>query len=384
LDQRAAKLQNILKQQDIDGVVIVQNADLFYFAGTVQRSHLFIPADGKPLLMVKKSYKRAVEESSMENIVFLDSLKDMTSVLQSYGYGKFKTLGFELDVLPVNLYKLYQKLFDPAKIVDASHIIRSVRMIKSPYEVEIIRDAAKMHFDIFTFVRENLREGISELEFCGMIEAVSRKKGHSGLIRVRGFNQDLAFVHLSSGHNTVPSYFDGPVGGRGVGPAFSQGASSKLIGRNEPVLVDYGFSIDGYMVDQTRIFCLGKLPDYMVQAHAVAVDIQEQMKEVAKPGITCGKLYDLAVQMAGESAFGKHFMGFPESVSFVGHGVGIELDELPVVAHGFETPLEEGMVIALEPKFVFPDGAVGIENTFLVTGDGLETLTVFDEEIIYI
>lgn len=384
LDHRVAKLQNILKQQAIDGVVIVQNADLFYFTGTIQRSHLFVPAEGKPVLMVKKSYERAVEESAMENIVFLDSLKEMTAVLQASGYGQFKTLGFELDVLPANLYVRYQKLFEPAKIVDASSFIRSVRMVKSPYELEIIRDAAKLHCEIFSFIKENLREGISELELAGMVEAFSRKKGHSGLIRVRGFNQDLVYVHITSGHNTFPSYFDGAVGGRGVGPAFSQGASGKLIGRNEPVLVDYGFVIDGYMVDQTRIFCLGKLPDHLVQTHAVAVEIQEQMKEMAKPGVACGKLYDLAVQIAGESAFGKHFMGFPQPVLFVGHGIGIELDELPVVAHGFETPLEEGMVIALEPKFVFPDGAVGIENTFLVTSDGLETLTVFDEGIIYI
>ncbi|MDD3654794.1 MAG: Xaa-Pro peptidase family protein, partial [Desulfotomaculaceae bacterium] len=376
LDQRVAKLQDKLRQQGIDGVIIVQNADLFYFSGTIQQSHLFVPAEGKPVLMVKKSYERAKQESALDNIVYLDSLKKMLTVLQTYGYGGFKMLGFEMDVLPANLYLSYQKLVSPAHIVDVSPLIRTVRMVKSPYELEILKDVAEIHFEAFSFIRDNLRENISELKLAGMIEAFSREKGHPGLMRIRGFNQVLTQTHVVSGHNTDPSYFWGAVGGKGVCPAFAQGASKKLIGRNESIYVDYGFVLDGYMLDQTRIFCIGKLPDHLVQAYAVAVDILEQMKQLAKPGVACGKLHDLALQIAGESAFSKHFTGFPTPLAFVGHGIGIELDELPVIGHGFETPLEEGMVFALEPKFTFPDGAVGIENTYLVTKDGLETLTV--------
>ncbi|OPY57851.1 MAG: Xaa-Pro dipeptidase [Pelotomaculum sp. PtaU1.Bin035] len=384
LDQRTAKLQNMLKQQGIDGAIIVQNADLYYFTGTIQRSHLFIPAEGKPVLMVKKSFERAGEESALENIVKLDNLKEMTVLMKSYGYGPFDTIGFELDVLPANNYIRYQKLVESAGIVDVSQLIRTVRMVKSPYEIEILRDVAKFHYEVFSLIKDNIREGISELELTAMAAAFSRRKGHPGLMRVRGFNQDLACVHLLSGNNTFSSYFNGSLGGKGVSPAFAQGSSDKLIGRNEPVLVDYSFVLDGYMLDQTRVFCLGELPDHLAGAHTVAVDILEELKEIALPGVACGKLYDRAMQIAGESAFGKHFLGYPEPVAFVGHGIGIELDELPVIAHGFNIPLEEGMVVALEPKFVFPDGAVGVENTYLVTKDGLENLTVYDEDIIYI
>jgi len=384
LDQRVAKLQVLLKQQDIDGVIIVQNADLFYFSGTVQQSHLFIPVEGEPLLLVKKSYVRAREESSLDNIVYLESLKDMLVVLQSYGYSGFKTLGFELDLLPTNLYMRYQKLFKPANIVDASPLIRTVRMVKSDYEVEILKDAARVNTEVFSFIRANLREGMSELKLVAMIDGFSREKGHPGLARIRGFNQDLVQTHVVSGQNTDPSYFWGPVGGKGVGPAFAQGASDKLIGRGEAVLVDYGFILDGYMLDQTRIFCIGELSDHLVQAYTVATEILEQMKKLAKPGVPCGKLYDLALKIAGESPFAKHFTGYPTPLTFVGHGLGLEMDELPIIGHGFETALEAGMVFALEPKFTFPDGAVGIENTYLVTQDGLETLTVYDEDIQYI
>ena len=384
LDQRIARLQGGLRQAGVDGAVIVQNADLFYFTGTIQRSHLFVPAEGKPVLMVKKSLARAEEESAMENIVGLDSLKGINGVLNSYGYASFKRLGFELDILPANLYFRYQKLFKPAEIVDVTPLIRAVRMVKSPYEIEIFRDAAKFHHDIFSLVKNNLREGISELELSGMILALSRENGHSGVLRVRGFNQDLFFVHLLSGNNTFPSYFDGAIGGKGVTPAFAQGSYNKKIKRNEAVLVDFNFILDGYTLDQTRIFCLGTLPDHLAGAHALAVNILKEMEKAARPGVACSILYERAMQLAGDSEYARHFLGFPQPVTFVGHGIGIELDELPVIASGFDMPLEEGMVFTLEPKFAFPDGAVGVENTYVVTKDGMENLTVFEEDIIYI
>ncbi len=381
--RRIEKLQKGMRQNGIEGAVIVQNADLFYFTGTIQNSHLFIPSEGQPLLMVKKNLERAMEESPLDNIIGVSSLKEIYPLLRSRGFGPFKTLGLEMDVLPANQYLRYQKLFQPAEIIDIGGLIRTVKMVKSPYEIEILKDAAKIQLEIFTFIKDNLRAGVPELEFSGAIAGFAREKGHPGLMRVRGFNQELFYVHLLSGLNTNPSYFDGSVGGKGVSPAFAQGSCDKIIGRNEPVLIDFSFILDGYMLDQTRVFCSGKLPDHLLRAHASAVHILKELEIIARPGVACSELYGRAMQLAGESGFKKHFLGFPEPVSFVGHGVGIELDEFPVIAHGFDTPLEEGMVFALEPKYVFPDGAVGLENTYLITKDGLETLTVFEEDIIY-
>ncbi len=171
LDQRCAKLQELLKLHGIDGAVIVQNADLFYFSGTIQRSHLFIPAEGRPVLLVKKTFERAAEESGLGNIICLESLKEIPATIQSYSSRPLKTLGFELDILPAAQYLRYQKLFEPAKIVDASQLIRTVRMVKSPYEIQILREAADLHGEVFNMVKETLREGITELELAGLIEA---------------------------------------------------------------------------------------------------------------------------------------------------------------------------------------------------------------------
>jgi len=108
------------------------------------------------------------------------------------------------------------------------------------------------------------------------------------------------------------------------------------------------------------------------------------IKEEAVSGASCARLYKMAVDVAKKYGLSEHFMGYPEPVAFTGHGLGIELDELPVLARGYDRPLEEKMVFALEPKFVFPEGAVGIENTYRVTPKGLETLTEFDESIGYL
>ena len=384
LDMRLTKLQEKLLEQGVDGAIIVQNADLFYFTGTIQRSHLFVPAKGQPLLLVKKNLQRATEESSVDHIIGLDNMKELNNVLQSYGYGPFKTLGFELDVLPTAQYLRYKSLFQPAEIVDISPLIRIVRMIKSPYEIEIFREAAKIHVEVLDLIKVSIREGISELELTGIAANFTRAKGHPGYMRVRGFNQNLFYVHCLSGHNTNPSYFDGSVGGLGVTPAFAQGSSKKLLVKNESILLDFSFVLDGYMLDQTRVFCMGKLPAHLAEAHRLGVDILHEMEKMAVPGVPCSKLYERAMEMVEDSPYKKHFLGFPDQVTFIGHGVGVELDELPVIAGGFDLPIEKGMVFAMEPKFVFKDGAVGPENTYVVTESGLENLTVFDEDIIYV
>ncbi|MGQ9823873.1 MAG: M24 family metallopeptidase [Desulfotomaculales bacterium] len=384
LAARAVRLQKLLREKGVDGAIIVDRAGLFYFAGTAQRSWLFIPAGGEPLLLVKKSHARARQESALEAVLPLDSLRELPSVLAERGFGGLSCLGLELDVLPAADYLRFGELFPGARIVDVSTLTRSVRMVKSAYELELIRKAADLGKKMFSFARESLREGMTEVELAGLLEGFVRRHGHPGCVRTRSFNMELVYGHLLAGENGgVPSFLESPTGGSGLSPAFPQGAGCKVIGRNEPVLIDYVTVLNGYMVDQTRVFCLGRLPEKLLRAHRAALEIQEALKEKGKPGAVCGELYALAAGMAEKFGLAGNFMGCPEPVPFVGHGVGIELDELPVIARGSRTPLKEGMVLALEPKFVFPEGAVGIENTFVVTTGGLETITVFEEDVIY-
>lgn len=146
-------------------------------------------------------------------------------------------------------------------------------------------------------------------------------------------------------------------------------------------MVDYVGVVNGSQVDMSRVFALGYLSEELLYAHRTALAIQEALAAAARPGITGGELYDLAIEMAAKAGLAQNFMGYGEQVKFVGHGIGLELNELPLLARGIKEKLQAGMVMAIEPKFIFPGvGAVGIENTFVVTPQGLEKLTTFTDE----
>jgi Xaa-Pro dipeptidase len=387
LKSRIHKLQAHLAANDLDGTLILQNTDLFYFSGTIQQSHLYIPVEGQPLLMTRKSLVRAQQESALDNVVPLPSPRQLPALWQEHGYTRPRQLGMELDVLPTNLFFTYQDILGDTEIVDISHQIRLVRAVKSPYEVDILRRAAQLADVVTRSMTDFLREGITEVELAGQLEAVARRLGHQGIVRMRLWNNELFYGHLMAGPSAaVPSYLSSPTGGTALSPAVAQGSSLRPIQRHEPVLIDYVFALDGYLVDQTRIFALGGLPDELVTGHKAMLEVQQALKVAARPSATGGELYDLAVGLATEMGYGEHFMGYgDERITFVGHGVGLELDEYPFLAKGQKMPLEKGMIIALEPKLIYPGlGVVGIENTHLVTDNGLEPLTISEEDIVIV
>ena len=387
INQRLDKLKKQLEENSIGAALIVQRADLFYFAGTIQEAHLYVPVDDKPILMVFKSLERAIAESSLSRIVPLESPKAVPEILRQSGYSLPQSIGLELDVLPTNLYFNYQRLFEGKNLVDISHLIRRVRAIKSPYEIEMMRRAARLSDQVAARVPELLCEGITELELAGQVEAEARKLGHQGIVRMRLWGSEMFYGHLLAGPSgAVPSFLSSPTGGSGASPAVAQGPGFRPIQRHEPVLVDYVFALNGYYSDHTRIFSLGKPDEELMAAHAAMLDVQNLIKKAAKPGVKSGDIYDLALIRATELGYDKNFMGVgKERIRFVGHGVGVELDEYPFLAAGQNLELQENMTLALEPKLIFPEkGVVGIENTHVVTAKGLDQLGQYEENIIVI
>jgi len=387
IDQRIEKFQKQLAENNIDAALIVQRADLFYFSGTAQEAHLWVPLDGEPILMVFKSFERAIAESPLSRIAPLESPKAIPEILSQYDYEMPQTIGLELDVLPANLYFNYQQLFADSKLVDVSHFIRLVRSIKSPYEIEMMRRAAGLSDQVAAQVPALLREGMTELELAGKVEAEARKLGHQGIVRMRLWGSEMFYGHLLAGPSgAVPSFLSSPTGGTGANPAVAQGAGFRPIQRHEPVLLDYVFALNGYCSDHTRIFSLGKPDEALMAGHAAMLDVQALIKKSAKPGVKSGDIYDLALKRVSELGYEKNFLGAgKDRIRFVGHGVGVELDEYPFLAAGQKLELQENMTLALEPKLIFPQkGVVGIENTHLVTVNGLEPFGRFQDEIVIV
>jgi Xaa-Pro aminopeptidase len=381
---RIGRLQAALQEQQADGALILQNSDLYYFSGTIQQSHLYVPAEGKPLLMTRKSLDRARAESPIADIIPLGSPKKIPGILRDHGLPVPRRMGLELDVLPVNLFRTYELIFEGPDIIDISPTIRTLRAAKSAYEISVISQAAELSDQVAAYVQEVLRAGMTELELAGLVEARARKLGHQGIVRMRLFGGEMFYGHLLCGASAaVPSYMASPTGGAAANPAVAQGAGFGAIAPEEPVLLDYVFALNGYISDHTRIFALDSLPDDLMAAHEAMLHIQSEIKSAARPGVPAGRLYDLGVQLAQEAGYGDYFMGAESNrITFIGHGVGLELDEFPFLAKGQEMPLKEHMVIAVEPKLIFPGrGVVGIENTHVVTKNGLQQLGEYPDAI---
>lgn len=382
---RIAAFQQRLQKNGADAALILQKADMFYYSGTAQQGWLYIPSEGKPLLMIFKDFDRAKAESVMDQVVSLVSPKEIPKTLSSFGYSLPKRLGLELDVLSASLYLQFEHIFPSAQLLDISLEIRLQRAVKSEYEISLMRESARMADKVAARVPDLLKEGMTEIEFAGMLEAYARSLGHQGLIRMRMWDSDLFYGHIMAGPGAaVPSSFQSPTGGMGVNPSIAQGPGFNLIRRNEPILVDYVFVLNGYTSDHARIFCLGSLPADLLKAHGAMLEIQEKVKRVALPGASTGEIYDMMISEAEAQGYQDYFMGAGERrIRFTGHGLGLELDEFPFIAQGQTLPLEKGMIIALEPKVVWPGrGVVGVENTLLVTDKGLESLTTYPDGII--
>lgn len=386
IDARTLKFQRKLNEKGLDGAIILINSDLFYFTGTVQNSFLFIPSSGNPILMVKRSLRRGRDESPVLNIVPIKSPKQIPEILSSFGYTRFYRIGLELDVVPYNIYKVYEKLFPDVVFLDISTVIKELRAIKSPYEIELVQNALYVEDKAFSAVPSFLCEGMTEIELAALFEAEMRKRGYSGCCKMREFGQEYFYGNICTGSSGFyPSFFDGPVGGSGVTVANPQGAGWKKINRDEIIYIDYTCIIEGYTGDQTRLFCIGKLSDKMLKAYDDIMKIQDEVLKSIKPGTLAEEPYFLALKMAYDMGYKDNFMGYKDDhVKFLGHGIGIELDEWPVFAKGLKMPIMPGMTFALEPKLVFEDGAIGTENSFVMTENGPKRLSITPENITYL
>lgn len=378
IQQRINLLQQELQAQDIGGLFIVQRVDLLYFSGTSQNGFLFVPGEGEPILFIRRYLPRAEAESSIRQIVKIQSIKEIPGLITDF-YGKQPdVLGFEYDVIPVREFQFYQSVFKGSKCVDGSAAIHDVRQLKSEWEIEQIEACGRLSGKIFNYIRNEIRPGISEMEFSGMYEAFARKSGHSAGIRSRDYQAEAYNWHILSGANGgMVGFLDSPASGAGTSPAFACGASAKLLAANEPIMIDIGTVLNGYHMDETRMYAIGTMPEMARQASEAAIDIHNTVIDMAKPGVSADELYQTAVKRADKLGFAEWYLGPPDyKVRFVGHGIGCELVEPPILAPGRHKPLQSGMVFALEPKLVAENQfCAGIESVFCITDTGSRLLS---------
>jgi Xaa-Pro aminopeptidase len=239
---------------------------------------------------------------------------------------------------------------------------------------------------VYAAVPELLKPGISEIEVGGRLTGLAMAMGHQNMLRIRGMNNEMYTWHVISGESgVVPGHLDAAFSGSGLSPAFPMGAGLKSIRPREPVLIDFGTCYNGYLVDQTRMFSIGPPDSKYVKAYEFLCEIEAALMERLRPGASCSDLYEFAVDLGRRNGFEDAFLGPRGSKTvFVGHGVGLEINDFPFLAAGHDYRIEAGMTLALELKMVLGGGAVGLENTLVVLEEGVRKLTVADESFIMV
>lgn len=373
------RMQQAMQQINADGCLLSIDVNLYYTTGQIYSGYFYLPVEGAPWFFVKRP-----NGLSGNQVEYIRKPEQMVELFAANGLKMPEKLLLEADELTYSDYIRLQAIFNPKETANATTLMRTVRRIKTPWEIAQFRISAKKHSATYSEIPDCFRPGMTDLAFQYEIEKRMRQHGSIGIFRAFGANMDIFMGSVLAGDNAEnPSPFDFALGGGGMDASCPLGANGTLLKEGTAIMVDMAGNYTAYMTDMTRVFSVGRLTEQAYHAHQTALTIQNEIQKTAGPGTPCADLYNLAVAIAGQEGLLDYFMGTKQQAKFVGHGIGIQINELPVLTPRSKEVLLSDMVFALEPKFVIPGvGAVGIENSFLVTENGLEKLTHFDEEII--
>ena len=378
LEARISSFRNMMAVSNPEWEIaaIFSKINQYYFTGTMQDGMLLIPREGEPTLWVRRSYERSQDESLFPSIKPMKSFRDAKK--------EFKTLPdtvyLETEVVPLGLYQRFNKHFPFKEFKPVDQQLATVRAVKSDYELSLMRKSGKIHQRVAEDLLPNmLQEGMSEADLAVTIFKTLVEEGHDGLTRFGMFDNEMVVGHVGFGDSSIyPTYFDGASGTRGLSPAAPVlGSRQRKLKTGDLVFVDVGCAFNGYNTDKTMTYMFGSsLPQHAIETHHKCVEIQNEIAKMLKPGAIPSQIYHRIMDNLDED-FLENFMGFgPRKVKFLGHAIGLLIDELPVIAERFDQPLQEGMVFAVEPKNgIAGVGMVGIENTFIVTPRGGECIT---------
>ncbi len=378
LDQRLGRFRAEMDKREPgwELALIIGKVNQYYFTGTMQEGLLFIPRDGGAVYFARRSYERAVSESLFEDIRPMESYRDAAAAM-----GRLpETVYLETELVPLAMFDRIRKYFGFTGSKSLEACLMGIRSVKSDYELDLMIKAGEIHRKVAEeHIPGLLKEGMSEAELTAGIFGALQKEGHHGVSRFGMFDTEVLLGHIAFGVSSLnPTYFNGPGGNYGVSPAVPMmGSRENRLASGNLVFIDTGCGYEGYHSDKTMVYVFGRsLPEHAVQYHRKCVDIERRIAEMLKPGEIPSNIYN-TIMSGLDNDFLRNFMGFGNrKVKFLGHGIGLQVDELPVLAKGFDEPLREGMAFAVEPKCGIEGiGMVGIENTFLVTPEGGKCIT---------
>jgi Xaa-Pro aminopeptidase len=361
---------------DWETALFVSKVNQYYFTGTMQDGLLVIRRGGALFFFVRRSLERAIDESPLEAITPMTSYRDAVAVVGAE-LGRTYT---ECEIMPLALLDRLKKYFAIAAPGALDKTILAVRSVKTPYELAATEESGKIHHALMRDVVPSLlREGMSETDLCVALLDAMFQRGFHGTTRFQMFQTDLGIGQIGFGTSSLyPTNFDGPGGHVGLSAnAPLMGSRERKLRPGDTVFVDIGFGIRGYNSDKSQAYIFGaKATEEMIRVQRDCIELQARIAALLVPGARPSDVYR-TVMGALSVDFLPNFMGFGDrQVKFLGHGIGLHVDETPVIAEGFDEPLEENMILAVEPKKgVAGVGLLGVEDTYVVEKGGARCLT---------
>ena len=382
---RQTRCRQLLAERvpEAGGLMLFSRLNMYYLTGTLANGLFWLPMEGEPLILVRKGLERCRLESPQTRTALFRSYSDIAGLCEKAASPLSGIVAAEMSALPWSLSTMLQARLPGIRFVSDEQIMLTVRSVKSPWELTKMRICGERHYKcLYEILPGRLRPGMNEAEISHLVWQTLFEQGHCGMLRMGNHGEEVFLGHVAAGENgNYPSHYNGPLGLKGMHPAVPfMGHGSSVWRKHEVLMLDVCFGFEGYNTDKTQMYWAGarsSVPDVVRRAYELCLEIQERAACSLRPGVLPSLIWKDAYEYVQQTEFVEGFMGLGDNkVYFLGHGIGLVIDEQPVLAHRFDDPLQEGMTLAIEPKIGLPGiGMVGVENTFEVTPGGGKCIT---------
>ncbi len=380
MEKRINVLQKKLAEGGVDAALLIYSRDVLYYTGTAQPSCLLVTPDDFTLY-VRSGFEFAVQDVFIgrEKLVEERRLEKIFAGALSWPAGKPGKIGTELDILTAEQFESLRKTCPDVDFVNISPLTLEQRKVKEPGEIEKLRKACDAVHAGHEAALATLREGVTELELAAAVENAHRLAGHEGIFFIRMPDFFMSRGPIGAGPNLLRnSGVVYTITGIGLSPAVPAGPSRRAVGRGETVIVDIPTLVEGYHADQTRTYCIGKTPILLRDLYDDLKGIADHLIACLKPGNTGRDIYRMALERANVLERAREFMSFGKGKGsrIIGHGIGLELNEPPILSEFDTSVIPEGCVVALDMHMMAEGcGVVKLEDMILVNNRDNEILT---------
>lgn len=376
MERRLNELRRRMAEAGVEAAVLVHPRDILYYAGTARPATLVVGPQ-EAVLLVRRGLDLARREATIARVESGGGWDEVAAALATQGLTG-GTLGTDLDVMPAQLYRRMREALPAWSVEDVSAIVLAQRAVKDANEIRATEGAAAVADAGHAALARILRPGLSELELAAEVEAALRRAGHEGYQPLRYPGARGGGVLLMSGENlTVRGGHGLVVTGAGLNPATPYGPSRREIRPGDLVVLDIGSTYEGYTADESRTYAVGTPTAAQEALYQVALATEEAVLDALRPGVSVADVYTAAEAVVARGAPPHFPPGSLTLPGFVGHGLGLEIDEPPVLWTREATPVVVSIVLALEVEVSAPAHGLmaKVEDTVVVEADGPRLLT---------